>query len=58
MSTKQLNQNTRITFIGGGNMGRALISGLLANGFEAINLPWWRPMPRPPLVYIAILVFK
>jgi pyrroline-5-carboxylate reductase len=38
MSTKQLNQNTRITFIGGGNMGRALISGLLANGFEANQL--------------------
>jgi pyrroline-5-carboxylate reductase len=26
--------NTHITFIGGGNMGRALISGLLNNGFE------------------------
>ena len=38
MSTKQLNQNTRITFIGGGNMGRALISGLLANGLEANQL--------------------
>ena len=38
MSTKQLNQNTRITFIGGGNMGRALISGLLANGLEAHQL--------------------
>ena len=38
MSTKQLNQNTRITFIGGGNMGRALISGLLANDFEANQL--------------------
>ena len=38
MSTKQLNQNTRITFIGGGNMGRALISGLLANGFEVNQL--------------------
>ena len=33
-STKQNNSNTHITFIGGGNMGRALISGLLANGFE------------------------
>jgi pyrroline-5-carboxylate reductase len=30
----QNNRNTHITFIGGGNMGRALISGLLANGFE------------------------
>ncbi len=38
MSTKQLNQNARITFIGGGNMGRALISGLLANDFEANQL--------------------
>ena len=38
MSTKQLNQNDHITFIGGGNMGRALISGLLANGFEANQL--------------------
>jgi len=38
MSTKQSNQNTHITFIGGGNMGRALISGLLANGFEADQL--------------------
>ena len=31
----QKNSNARITFIGGGNMGRALISGLLANGFES-----------------------
>jgi pyrroline-5-carboxylate reductase len=30
-----MNANVCITFIGGGNMGRALISGLLANGFEA-----------------------
>ena len=38
MSTNQNNQNNsnvHITFIGGGNMGRALISGLLANGFES-----------------------
>ncbi len=28
------NSNAHITFIGGGNMGRALISGLIANGFE------------------------
>mgnify|MGYP000532380417 FL=1 len=28
------NQNVHITFIGGGNMGRALISGLINNGFE------------------------
>ncbi len=37
MSTNQTaknNSNAHITFIGGGNMGRALISGLLANGFE------------------------
>ena len=32
--TAQNNSNAHITFIGGGNMGRALISGLLANGFE------------------------
>lgn len=38
MSTQQTNQNAHITFIGGGNMGRALISGLLANGFEAKQL--------------------
>ena len=38
MSTQQINQNDHITFIGGGNMGRALISGLLANGFEANQL--------------------
>ena len=38
MSTQQINQNTHITFIGGGNMGRAMISGLLANGFEAHQL--------------------
>jgi pyrroline-5-carboxylate reductase len=38
MSTQQINQNVHITFIGGGNMGRALISGLLANGFEAHQL--------------------
>ena len=30
----QNNRNAHITFIGGGNMGRALISGLIANGFE------------------------
>ena len=29
------NSSAHITFIGGGNMGRALISGLLANGFES-----------------------
>ncbi|ANJ00358.1 pyrroline-5-carboxylate reductase [Polynucleobacter wuianus] len=28
------NSNAHITFIGGGNMGRALISGLIANGLE------------------------
>jgi pyrroline-5-carboxylate reductase len=38
MSTQQTNQNAHITFIGGGNMGRAMISGLLANGFEAHQL--------------------
>jgi pyrroline-5-carboxylate reductase len=38
MSTQQINQNVHITFIGGGNMGRALISGLLSNGFEANQL--------------------
>jgi len=38
MSTQQIHQNSHITFIGGGNMGRALISGLLANGFEANQL--------------------
>ena len=32
--SSQNNSNAHITFIGGGNMGRALISGLLANGFE------------------------
>jgi pyrroline-5-carboxylate reductase len=31
----QNNSNVHITFIGGGNMGRALISGLLANDFKA-----------------------
>jgi pyrroline-5-carboxylate reductase len=38
MSTQQTKPNAHITFIGGGNMGRALISGLLANGFEANHL--------------------
>lgn len=38
MSTQQINQNAHITFIGGGNMGRALISGLLNNGFETNQL--------------------
>jgi pyrroline-5-carboxylate reductase len=38
MSTQQTNTNAHITFIGGGNMGRALISGLLANGFNATQL--------------------
>ena len=32
---KPLHPNMRITFIGGGNMGRALISGLLQHGFLA-----------------------
>jgi len=31
----QNKSNTHITFIGGGNMGRALISGLLASGFTS-----------------------
>jgi pyrroline-5-carboxylate reductase len=38
MSTNKIvqnNSNVHITFIGGGNMGRALISGLLASGFES-----------------------
>jgi pyrroline-5-carboxylate reductase len=38
MSTNQTSQNNshvHITFIGGGNMGRAMISGLLANGFNS-----------------------
>jgi len=38
MNTNQNNQNNdnvHITFIGGGNMGRALISGLLTNGFDS-----------------------
>ena len=30
-----INPNTHITLIGGGNMGRALISGLINNGFKA-----------------------
>jgi pyrroline-5-carboxylate reductase len=38
MNTLKKNLNTHITFIGGGNMGRALISGLLASGFEANQL--------------------
>jgi pyrroline-5-carboxylate reductase len=38
MNTSQISQNTHITFIGGGNMGRALISGLLANGAQANQL--------------------
>ncbi len=38
MNTLKKNTNTHITFIGGGNMGRALISGLLASGFEANQL--------------------
>lgn len=38
MSTQQTNTNAHITFIGGGNMGRALISGLLANGFNTAQL--------------------
>jgi len=33
--TSQNNSNVHITFIGGGNMGRALIGGLLANGFNS-----------------------
>jgi pyrroline-5-carboxylate reductase len=41
MSTNQNNQNNanvHITFIGGGNMGRALISGLLTNGFTSSQI--------------------
>ena len=33
--TSQNNSNVHITFSGGGNMGRAMISGLLANGFNS-----------------------
>jgi pyrroline-5-carboxylate reductase len=33
-----INPNTHITFIGGANMGRALISGLIANGFKAAQI--------------------
>ena len=33
VKNSQNHSNVHITFIGGGNMGRALISGLLANGF-------------------------
>ena len=33
--TAQNIHNVHITFIGGGNMGRALISGLIANGFKS-----------------------
>jgi pyrroline-5-carboxylate reductase len=36
--TSQNNSNVHITFIGGGNMGRAMISGLLANGFNSNQL--------------------
>ncbi|SNX27956.1 pyrroline-5-carboxylate reductase [Polynucleobacter meluiroseus] len=38
MTIPQQDSQVHITFIGGGNMGRALISGLLANGFEANQL--------------------
>ncbi|MBU3620257.1 pyrroline-5-carboxylate reductase [Polynucleobacter sp. CS-Odin-A6] len=38
MNAQQIDRNTHITFIGGGNMGRALISGLLANGVQANQL--------------------
>jgi pyrroline-5-carboxylate reductase len=41
MSTNQnsqKNSNAHITFIGGGTMGRALISGLLANGFNSNHI--------------------
>ena len=38
MSIQKIDQNTHITFIGGGNMGRALISGLLDNGVQANQL--------------------
>jgi pyrroline-5-carboxylate reductase len=38
MSTQKIDRNTHITFIGGGNMGRALISGLLDNGVQANQL--------------------
>jgi pyrroline-5-carboxylate reductase len=31
----EMNPNSHITFIGGGNMGRALICGLIKNGFKA-----------------------
>lgn len=33
-----MNSNITITFIGGGNMGRALIGGLIAGGTEASNI--------------------
>jgi pyrroline-5-carboxylate reductase len=34
-NSTEKNRNAHVTFIGGGNMGRALISGLLTNGFES-----------------------
>jgi pyrroline-5-carboxylate reductase len=34
-NSTEKSRNAHVTFIGGGNMGRALISGLLANGFES-----------------------
>ena len=33
-----LDQQTNISFIGGGNMARALIGGLLQQGFAAVNI--------------------
>jgi len=34
-NSTEKSRNAHVTFIGGGNMGRALISGLLTNGFES-----------------------
>ena len=61
MSQQNINQdnsNAHITFIGGGNMGRALISGLLANGFEPNQISVVKRMRLPLSSFMKILAFK
>jgi pyrroline-5-carboxylate reductase len=52
------NSNAHITFIGGGNMGRALISGLLANGFEPNQISVVEANAVTAQSYMKTLVYK
>ena len=44
-SSVRVNMKQRIAFIGGGNMGRSLIGGLIASGVQAAQIVVADPMP-------------